>query len=89
MSDAMVLDIAREALMVSAKVAGPILAVALVVGTVISLLQAITQVQEMTLTFVPKVLGIGFVLMVAGGWMLNELVEFTQGLYDSVPGLLR
>lgn len=89
MPDAAVLDIAREALLISLKLAGPILAVALVVGTIISLLQAITQVQEMTLTFVPKVIGIALVLTVSGGWMLNEMIEFTRRLYESVPGLLR
>jgi flagellar biosynthesis protein FliQ len=46
-------------------------------------------VQEMTLTFVPKVLAIATVLMLSGGWMLNELVEFTRRLYESAPGLLR
>lgn len=89
MTDAAVLDIAREALTVSAKLALPLLLVSLVVGTIISLLQAVTQVQEMTLTFVPKVLAIGMVLMVGGGWMLNTLVEFTRRLYESAPGLLR
>jgi len=88
-TDTAVLDLARQALTISAKLALPILAVALVIGTVISLLQAVTQVQEMTLTFVPKVLAIAAVLLVSGGWMLNELVEFTRRLYESAPGLLR
>jgi flagellar biosynthetic protein FliQ len=87
-TDAQVLDIAHQALLISAKLAAPILVVALVVGTIVSLLQAVTQVQEMTLTFVPKVIGIGAVLAVGGGWMLNELVEFTRHLYESIPGLL-
>ena len=89
MNDAAILDIASQALTISAKLAMPILAVSLVVGTAISLLQAVTQVQEMTLTFVPKVIAIAGVLMVSGGWMLNELVEFTQRLYEAAPGLLR
>ncbi|MCC6437250.1 MAG: flagellar biosynthesis protein FliQ [Acidimicrobiales bacterium] len=89
MTDTAVLDIARQALTISAKLAIPILAVSLVVGTIISLLQAVTQVQEMTLTFVPKVLAIAVVLMVTGGWMLNQLVEFTRGLYELAPTLLR
>jgi flagellar biosynthesis protein FliQ len=89
MTDTAVLDIARQALTISAKLALPILLAALVVGTIISLLQAVTQVQEMTLTFVPKVLAIATVLMLSGGWMLNELVEFTRRLYESAPGLLR
>jgi len=89
MSDAAVLDLARQALTISAKLALPILIVALVIGTVISLLQAVTQVQEMTLTFVPKVVAIAAVLLLGGGWMLGELVEFTRHLYESAPGLLR
>jgi len=89
MSDAAVLDLARQALTISAKLALPILLVALVIGTVISLLQAVTQVQEMTLTFVPKVVAIAAVLLLGGGWMLGELVEFTRHLYESAPGLLR
>ncbi len=89
MNDTAVLDIAAQALTISAKLAVPILVVSLVVGTIISLLQAVTQVQEMTLTFVPKVLAIAAVLMVSGGGMLNELVEFTRGLYELAPTLLR
>ena len=89
MTDTAVLDIASQALTISAKLALPILAVSLVVGTIISLLQAVTQVQEMTLTFVPKVLAIAVVLMVSGGWMLNQLVEFARGLYELAPTLLR
>ena len=89
MTDTAVLDLGRQALMISAKLALPILAVALVIGTIISLLQAVTQVQEMTLTFVPKVLAIAVVLMLSGGWMLNQLVEFTRRLYETAPSLLR
>ncbi len=89
MRDAQVLDIARQALIIAAKLALPILAVSLVVGTLISLLQAVTQVQEMTLTFVPKVLAIAAVLMITGSWMINELLSFTRGLYELAPTLLR
>jgi flagellar biosynthetic protein FliQ len=89
MTDTAVLDIARQAMVISAKLAIPILLVSLVIGTIISLLQAVTQVQEMTLTFVPKVLAIAGVFLVAGGWMLGELVEFTRGLYELAPTLLR
>lgn len=89
MSDTAVLDLAHQALLISAKLALPILVVALVVGTIISLLQAVTQIQEATLTFVPKVIGIAGVLAFGGGWMLNQMVEFTRHLYESIPGLLR
>ena len=88
MTDAAVLDLARQALLISAKLALPILVVSLVVGTLISLLQAVTQVQEMTLTFVPKVLAIVLVLMLSGGWMLNEMADFTRQLYEAAPGLV-
>ncbi|MFN0029981.1 MAG: flagellar biosynthesis protein FliQ [Acidimicrobiales bacterium] len=88
MTDAAVLDLARQALIISAKLAMPILVVSLVVGTIISLLQAVTQVQEMTLTFVPKMVSIGLVLMISGSWMLNELADFTRRLYEAAPSLL-
>jgi flagellar biosynthetic protein FliQ len=86
--DAYVIDITRQALIVGLKVSGPLLAVSIAVGTVISLLQALTQVQEMTLTFVPKLVAIAAVIMIFGGWMLGELTEFTRRLYESVPGAL-
>lgn len=88
MTDTQVLDLARQALTISAKLAMPILIVSLVIGTAVSLLQAVTQVQEMTLTFVPKVVAIAIVLMLSGGWMLNELADFTRGLYQMAPTLL-
>lgn len=88
MSDTQVLDLARQALTISAKLSMPILIVSLVIGTIISLLQAVTQVQEMTLTFVPKVVAIAVVLMLTGGWMLNELAAFTRDLYQLAPTLL-
>lgn len=88
MSDTEVMQLAVQAIMVAAKLAAPILIVALVVGFVISLLQAVTQVQEMTLSFVPKLLAVGVVLLVAGNWMMAEMVDFTQQLFRDLPGLL-
>ncbi|MDY7105277.1 MAG: flagellar biosynthesis protein FliQ [Actinomycetota bacterium] len=88
MLDAYVIDILRDALWVGLMVSGPILGVSIAVGTIISLLQALTQVQEMTLTFVPKLVAIAAVILILGGWMLNQLVEFTQRLYESVPGAI-
>ena len=87
MSDAAVLDIVAGAFAIAAKIAGPILAVALIVGVVISLLQTITQIQEMTLTFVPKLVGAGVVVLVAGNWMLREVVNWIQGLWSLIPSL--
>jgi len=67
------------------KLGGPILGVALVVGVGVSILQAVTQIQEMTLTFVPKILAIGLTLLVCGGWMLRSLVSFSEQLFARLP----
>ncbi len=83
-----VLDIGLAGLLVAGKIAAPMLITALVVGFAISLLQSITQIQEVTLSFVPKAIGVGVALLVTGNWMLHELVSFTTGLYDRIPALL-
>jgi len=64
------------------------LAVALVIGTAVSLVQAVTSVQEATLTFVPKLAGVAIVMILAGGWMLDQLVTYTRTLFQSIPGLV-
>lgn len=83
-----VLDIGMQALLVAAKLSAPILITALVVGFAISLLQSITQVQEVTLSFVPKALAVSVALLVAGHWMISEIVAFTTDLYGRIPTLL-
>lgn len=88
MTDAEVLTIAIEAMTVAAKVSAPILGVALVIGVIISLFQAVTQVQEMTLTFVPKLVGVGVVVLVAGSWMMREMVTWVIALWDSMGSLV-
>ena len=85
MSDTVVLEIALQAILVAAKLCAPILLVTLAVGFGISLLQAVTQIQEVTLTFVPKLVAVAVVVMVAGNWMLAEMVGFTAGLYELIP----
>jgi flagellar biosynthetic protein FliQ len=87
-SDADVMNLAAQALWTATKLSAPILLVSLAIGTLISLVQAVTQVQEMTLTFVPKLAGIAVVLVVGGSWMLSTLSDFTRQLFDSIPGLL-
>jgi flagellar biosynthetic protein FliQ len=84
-----VIDIGTRALLVTAKLAGPFLIVVLAVGVVIGLLQSVTQLQEQTLTFVPKLIGSAIVIAVSGNWMLASLVEFSRELMNSVPALLR
>lgn len=88
MTDAAVIQIALQAIIVSAKLAAPILVVSLAVGLGISILQSVTQIQEVTITFVPKLVGVGVVILVSGHWMLREIVAFTQALFTELPSLL-
>ncbi len=88
MTDTAVIEIVLQALILVAKVAGPILATSLAIGLLISLIQSVTQVQEMTLVFVPKMIAVSLVLVFAGHWMLNQIVGFTDQLFNMVPRLL-
>ena len=88
MSDADVTEIAAQTMMLAAKVAAPVLLTALLVGFVISLFQAATQIQEQTLSFVPKMIAVAIALLVSGNWVLSEMVSFTQQLFDMLPALL-
>ena len=87
MSDTQILEIVAGALLISLKLAGPVLVMTLVVGVVVSLLQTITQIQEQTLTFVPKLVGVGLVLLMGGSWMLRELVTWVTQLWRTIPTL--
>jgi flagellar biosynthetic protein FliQ len=88
MTDADVIDIATKTMMVTAKLGAPILITALLVGFLISLFQAATQIQEPTLSFVPKVIAIAAALLLSGNWMLSELIGFTEELFAMLPRLL-
>lgn len=83
-----VLDIGASGLLIAAKLAAPILLTALVVGFAVSLLQSITQIQEITLSFVPKAVAVAVALLVAGHWMISEMITFTELLFARIPGLL-
>ena len=83
-----VLDIGLQALIVAGKLAAPILITALLVGFSISLLQSITQIQEVTLSFVPKAVAVALALWVSGHWMITEIVTFTEQLFAKLPSLL-
>jgi flagellar biosynthetic protein FliQ len=83
-----VLDIGMAALILAAKLAAPVLVTALVVGFVVSLLQSVTQIQEVTLSFVPKAIAAAIALILAGHWMITELVGFTDDLFARIPSLL-
>jgi flagellar biosynthetic protein FliQ len=80
--------IAQQALWVTFLVALPLLGVALVVGLLVSLIQAATQLNEMTLSFVPKVLAMGLAAVLAGPWMLHVMMDFTIRLFESIPQLI-
>lgn len=87
MSEGLVLSLAQNATLVALMVAGPILLISLVVGSLISLVQAATSINEATMTFIPKLIGIGIVLLVLGSWMLQKLVVFTTNLFAMLPTL--
>lgn len=82
MNETNVLEITRQGLSVAVMVGLPILAVALFLGLLVSVFQAITQVQEMTLTYVPKLIGAGLVLVLFGGWMMSTLVSFMRFCFE-------
>lgn len=89
MSDSSVIDIAVQAIILATKLAGPILVVTLAIGLGIGLIQSATQLQEQTLTFVPKLAGVALVIVVAGHWMLGQVVGFTHNLFDMIPHLIQ
>ncbi|WP_263121177.1 flagellar biosynthetic protein FliQ [Cellulomonas sp. RIT-PI-Y] len=88
MDTAAVLDIGLDALIVAAKLCAPVLITALVIGFAVSLVQSVTQIQEVTLSFVPKALGAAVALLVCGHWMIAEIVTFTDQLFGRIPELL-
>ncbi len=87
MTDATAIQIATDAIYVSIKLAGPALIVSLVVGVFVSLVQTVTSIQEMTLTFVPKLVGVGLIIVLGGSWMLAELTGWVTDLWTSIPVL--
>jgi len=83
-----VLTIAQRALEMTLMLAAPLLLVALMVGLLVGVFQAATQINEMTLSFIPKLLGMAAALVIAGPWMLKELVGYTRTLIESIPSLV-
>jgi flagellar biosynthesis protein FliQ len=89
MDQSSVLEIGRQGIQVALTVCLPILAVSLFIGLAVSVFQAVTQVQEATLTFVPKLLGIAIVMALMGGWMLTTLVTFVTLCFEQAGNLGR
>jgi flagellar biosynthetic protein FliQ len=83
-----VLDIGQRALEITAALTGVILIPALIVGLVVAMFQAATQINEMTLTFIPKLMVVALVLMMAGPWMLQLIMDFVVELFESIPELI-
>ena len=83
-----VLTLTQQALWVTALVAAPLLLTALVVGLVVSIFQAATQINEMTLSFIPKLMATAATLVIAGPWMLKLIVGYTRELFESIPSLI-
>ena len=89
MNEGMVLDIVRETVWTAVKSAAPLLIVSLVIGLIISIFQTVTSIQEQTLTFVPKFLAIMLILVLCGGWIMNNIVELFTSLLENIPQYIK
>jgi flagellar biosynthetic protein FliQ len=88
MNDSSITQIGLRTLTLAGMLSAPILITTLALGLLIGIFQSATQLQEPTLAFVPKLLGVGVVLLVSGNWMLSEAITFTHQLFDMIPHLL-
>ena len=89
MGEELVVNLLRETLYLIIKVSAPMLLVSLIVGLIVSILQTVTSIQEQTLTFVPKLISIFLVLMIAGNWILTNIVEYMQYLFENFNQFIR
>jgi flagellar biosynthetic protein FliQ len=83
-----VISLATQAMMLALKIAGPILLLGLIIGLLVSIFQAVTSIQEQSLSFIPKIVGVAVLIVVLGPWMLGQLVGYVQNLYMSIPSLV-
>ena len=83
-----VMTIGQHALEMTLLLAAPLLLTTLVIGLLVGIFQAATQINEMTLSFIPKLIGMAAALVIAGPWMLNQLISYTRTLITSIPGLI-
>jgi flagellar biosynthetic protein FliQ len=88
MTDSQIVQLGTQAFTVAAKLGAPVLVTALLLGFAISLFQSVTQIQEATLSFVPKVVGVGVALLFSGNWMVHEMVSYTNNLFQQIPSLI-
>jgi flagellar biosynthetic protein FliQ len=83
-----VVSLATQAMKLGIEIAGPMMLVGLVVGLVVSIFQAVTSIQEQSLTFIPKIVWLAALIVILGPWMLDQLVSYAQNLYMSIPSLI-
>ena len=88
MTPEMVMTIGQRALEITILLAAPLLLAALIIGLLVGVFQAATQINEMTLSFIPKLIGMAGTLVVAGPWMLKTIVGYTRELFETIPGLI-
>jgi flagellar biosynthetic protein FliQ len=88
MADGYVMQLASMMVLTAAKLAAPILLTALLIGFAVSLIQALTQLQDQTIAFVPKIIGVGVALIISGNWMIQTLVNFTFDSFQLLPSML-
>jgi flagellar biosynthetic protein FliQ len=88
MSQDTVINLATQAMTLALKVAGPMLVAGLIIGLLVSIFQAVTSIQEQSLTFIPKVAGVAALIVLLGPWMLGQIVSYAQNLYLSIPQLI-
>ena len=84
-----VINLGTQAMTLAFEVAGPILLLGLIIGLTVSLFQAVTQLQEQALSYIPKIVGLAVLLLILGPWMLDKLVNYAVNLYTSIPTLIR
>ena len=88
MNQDVVINLVMEAMSLAFKIAMPLLLAGLVVGLIVSVFQAVTQIQEQTLSFIPKIIAIAAVLVILGPWMLGQVLSYTNNLWESIPRLV-
>ena len=89
MNQGVVIDVAQEAIKVVLMISAPILGLGLLVGLIVSIVQATTQIQEPTLSFIPKIIAISLVMLIFGPWMMNIMYEFTVKLFENIPTYIK
>jgi flagellar biosynthetic protein FliQ len=89
MTEGMIIDIGASAIMTVLYISGPLLGFGLVAGLLVSIFQAVTSIQEMTLTFIPKILAVILAMVLFGSWMLSKMLEFTISIFNNLPNYVR